>query len=153
MKSQGFTGIGSWSTGSLKLEDLIPAALDCLKTLDPVTHKAKQAEWNTVDDVDAWDEADCFYGEISDAIDGKLPPYLYWGSHEGDGADVGVWISHDSIADDRRSGELPSGDQLPDAVPGVGSLFLVVSDHGNMELYSAAQNDGVAVWHSVWSCV
>lgn len=151
-----FQGLGSWSEGTLITADVLDAALDCLRTLrqDLAAGFDKMLEDNEADsqehapDEDFW-TSDCaseILEEIEAAINDNLPPYLYWGAQEGDGACFGVWVSHESIEDDRRSGELPSGSELPDVVEG---SFLHVSDHGNMELYAA---DG-GHWVSVWSCV
>jgi len=148
---------------------LIPAALDCLTSIDEALGKAwaqkveacREASGDGDERIDYFDCADTdigseLYEELCAVIDGRLPAYLYWGSTDGDGADIGVWVSHDSIADDRRSGELPSGDQLPDEADAVAdgiTQFLHVSDHGNMELYAIVDGANGKVWRSVWGCV
>lgn len=42
--------------------------------------------------------------------------------------------------------------ELPDNPP-VGSLYCVVSDHGNATLYSGARVNGKATFHEIWSIV
>ena len=148
--------IGSWSEGTCKTEDILDAALDCLRSLDPALADGyqKMLDDNEQDSQEhAPDEdfrdSECaseILQEIEAKISDLLPPYLYWGAHEGDGAYFGVWVSHESIQDDIRSKELRSGEDFPDVVEGT---FLHVSDHGNLELYAAENGK----WVSLWSCV
>lgn len=158
MKSKPFQGIGSWVSGTCRPEDIIPAAMDCLASLtgpDPQQVKTLCQAWDDLPEGDddepfgestIGDERSWIYEQAEQLINENLPPYLYWGSHPGDGADTGVWVSWDSIEDDRRCGDLSSGSELPDMAEG---SFLVISDHGNATLYVAADGE----WHEVWGCV
>ncbi len=153
--------IGSISSGTLRLKDLIPAFVEELSLLSNrlsfedkkeasrlrelqseieqradeqlAYHESEQAAW----DLDT----------LTEELTLLAPPYCYFGTLEGDGADFGFWISEEGIAEARYEKTLPSGDELPELAVGE---FLVISDHGNMELY-AADTDGA--WVSVWSVV
>ena len=103
------------------------------------------------------DTATEILSDLSDRLNESAPPYVYFGSHEGDGADFGWWPNWHEINEDRQSDELPSGDELPEDGE-EGTLFLVVNERGNAELYRrrpsvfqrpAYQN----VYESLWSVV
>lgn len=150
-------GLGSVSTATLRTQDLIANFEDALQDSN-VTVKRPAAVNRYVRDrkVRNGDEQEASYylDELTEKLEELAPPYVYFGSHEGDGADFGYWVSFDSLEEDKDSGELPHGDQLPDSAED-GSLFLHVSDHGNLELYQykAAHDGHPAEWVSLWSVV
>lgn len=70
---------------------------------------------------------------LPDALQTFAGPYCYFGSHEGDGSDFGFWPSTYEIE------QLPKYDSTDDAKEaGEEGDFQVVSDHGNVEIYSAS---------------
>jgi hypothetical protein len=148
----GFS-LGSISTGTLRTEDLLSAFVDTLERLSDSKADRKLAKQGrkalsrlvrTGDD----EQAEYIREELFDRLNELAPPYVYFGSTEGDGADIGFFPSWDSIEEDRRTGELSSGEETSEAAE-IGSLFLTVSDHGNAELYRHTA-DG---WESLWSVV
>jgi hypothetical protein len=80
--------VGSISTGTLRMEDLIPAMLDagdCIHmTRDDRSEMRKLAgEYRRVEE-DDWflsEEAVWFYDELVQLLDGYCPPFTYLGSH------------------------------------------------------------------------
>lgn len=76
--------------------------------------------------------------DLTDLLEEVAPPYMYFGSHPGDGAEFGFWPCMESID------ELPRYDFLPDNLPG--EDFVVVTDHGNLSVYGA---DGKLLWDCV----
>lgn len=99
---------GSWTHGTLRSQDLIEAALDCLAYLGRQTSGAVQeraqkmhAKLRAEYDVDYHDEEGEFAdptfsaGDLLDDIVGEidraLPAGMYYGSTEGDGSDIGIW--------------------------------------------------------------
>jgi hypothetical protein len=76
--------------------------------------------------------------ELSELLNEIAPPYTYFGAHCGDGADFGFWPDFESID------EMPKFDDFPDTLPG--QDFVVVNDHGNMTIYSAAGE-------MLWDCI
>lgn len=158
--------LGSVSSGTMRADDLIPAFCDVVRELltvqdrlGNVTAETRQAFYDINsrmdDDKDgeyyASEEAEWDLECLFDTLSELAPHYTYFGASEGDGADYGFWPTWDSIEEDRRSGELPSGDDLPEDSTDSG-LFLLVSDHGNATLYEWSAGR-MADWREVWSCV
>lgn len=147
--------VGSVSSGTMLASDLVPTFAyelsrvcgddhaDLLASADAWVDGSADPETNDHDD--AGNE---LVDELMTALGDYCPDYCYFGAHEGDGADYGVWVSWDSVEDARRDGELESGDEIPDGASESG-MFLVVSDHGNATLY---RWDG-ARWVEVWGIV
>ena len=98
---------GSYSSATMREEDLIPCFLDAaeglrLSKLDRKQVRDIRKRYHGSDpDNDKpplngcepyWPEGaaeDCF--ELFDILDRYAPPYCYFGAHEGDGADYGCW--------------------------------------------------------------
>jgi hypothetical protein len=141
--------IGSIISGTLRSDDLLTAFAGELESLDAagkyagVVAAARSVRHES-------DEAHEVLGELEQALGEFAPPYAYFGSHRGDGADYGYWPDWDAIETDRRDATLPSADELP--ADGSGTpYFLHVSDHGNAELYEWDAKR--RAWRSVWGVV
>jgi hypothetical protein len=134
---------GSISTGTLLTEDLLSAFAYELEWIGEDEDKALIAEAHAMleaDDFgqDEWqDEAAELVDDLTDALNERAPPYCYFGAHAGDGADFGFWPSWDSID------ELPKFNDLADVPADIADDYVIVSDHGNVTLYSA---DGREIW-------
>lgn len=105
-----------------KLANLIGEAQDCF------------AEDGEEIDADKEHEASDLVNEtLPDALNSFAGPYQYFGAHCGDGSDFGFWPDMMAIE------ELPTYDDT-DAAKEAGETndFKVVSDHGNVEIYSAS---------------
>jgi len=61
------------------------------------------------------------------------PPYVYFGSHIGDGADIGFWPDIEGLQEDQTYGELDS------------SYSVEVNDHGNVSFFIKG--------NLAWDCV
>ncbi len=148
-----FAYIGSVSSGTMRPEDLIPRFLYVLGQLDKPAHDALVEEYEDVldsDDPDA-EQQDYALEALFDALDQCAPPYCYFGSHEGDGADYGFWISWDSLNEDTDNEFGPvvkvnAGDEWPNPLPDGAEFVLEVNDHGNATLLTATDEE-------VWSVV
>ena len=99
--------VGSIVHGSLRIEDLLPAFLFALEDVDAVAATrfgfelielgfgysqcgvcfGPREEWPNVDDETLIDIQE----EISDKLNEYVPAGCYFGAHEGDGSDFGVW--------------------------------------------------------------
>lgn len=138
--------IGSISSGSLKASDLVEAYWNELEYLlgqqdrpewrddaDKIRaiHGRLQDElWNEDGELTEDDEAlDFAVDKLTECLEQFAPPYCYFGSHAGDGADFGYWPDMDSID------ELPKFDEKPDDAQD--QDFAVVNDHGNVTVYGA----------------
>jgi hypothetical protein len=188
MTMKNTLAIGSVSTGTLLMSDLIPAVLDVLRPLR-LAREHRQAvaritrllaDMNdlpvTADEYFASDQSDEDYAKLCGIADCYCPPFCYFGSHEGDGADIGVWVSWDSIDTDVSEGGTITSDLSPSdlrefarqADRGVGRFtrvsavlrdrwskallsdyFHYVNDHGNSTLYRRVGRRFIIVWELV----
>lgn len=165
-----YAKLGSVSHGTMRPEDLIPAFVACLDDL----HKAMSLdvrpgeEMDCVQAVSAKDdwlgalerrmEADGYYEskeadwdleELFEHLNTFAPPYCYFGSHPGDGADYGFWPSLEALEDDVRYGEVLGVSDTSEVPEEYAGLVWHVNDHGNGTLYQWANGEG----EELWSCV
>ena len=91
------------------------------------------------------ESAEEFVSDLSDALQEFAPPYAYFGSHPGDGADYGFWV-FDDIVDEFGGLKVSDLSEVPADYSGE---VLHVNDHGNVTLYVA--NNGEL--SEVWGCV
>lgn len=143
--------IGSISHGTLRTEDLLSTFISELEGLmlvngayfsDPANRSERDRLNNFI-----YDGQDCFSEDgteidpekedlaselvnqsFPDALNQFAPSYCYFGSHEGDGSDIGYWPSMEQI------------DELPDVENGdeakeLGEDCKFVNDHGNVTVY------------------
>lgn len=147
-----YPGMGTIIHATLRDEDLIPAFIEAitphLKQLDvgmSIAIKDLIARWNkleTEESIEAYcetEESSFDIEELANALDSIAPPFIYFGSHPGDGADFGYWISDDAIEMGKQDRELTITEDLT-------KYTLQVNDHGNMELYKTTHEP-------IWSCV
>lgn len=83
---------GSYSTGTLRAEDLFPVLERAMRSVDPAQADKAQDEWNTTPsdwEQDEWRNE--IVADLMDALGEFCPEGHYFGGHEGDGADFGVW--------------------------------------------------------------
>jgi hypothetical protein len=133
--------VGSYSHGTLREVDLAEVLADMLREVE---HDDSEL-LALLDSIAAENEEDDASEVIMDAMDALqeyAPPFCCVGMHEGDGSDLGVWFEHDSFEEACRNGDvLKIGDssELDDmAKEDIVSYdyIAVVSDHGNVSLYS-----------------
>lgn len=152
-----FNYLGSISSGTMKVEDLLPTFLDVLKDIAPEAHAEMMEDATLADALDAdyyddWTDdqreaAEYTLNSLFDKLNEAAPPYCSFGAHEGDGADYGFWIAWDSINNAVTDGELLKVDDLSDVPDGYRGEVLSVNDHGNATLWTVS-HDG---WREVWS--
>lgn len=146
-----YASIGSVSTGTLLTQDLLDAF-------------ASELEYHVQRNADEWcseegrANRDCYMQlagwareanpgspqastlvnvDLIDALTEFAPPYCYFGTHEGDGADFGFWPAMDEI------NELPCYESVDAAVEaGEDNDFRTVTDHGNVTVWGS---DGTEV--------
>lgn len=83
MQDKVFQFAGTISSGTLRTEDLIEKFNQVLRALNPRRH-ASLAMNRPVDDQE-------YLVQIMDSLDLEAPEGMYFGTHEGDGADFGFW--------------------------------------------------------------
>ena len=135
---------GSVSCGTLRPEDLIPAFADVLESLDANgAYAALVREAGESMDIDAQDS---ILDDLRDALESFAPPYGYFGTLEGDGADFGFWPSHDAVQDAIHDKTAIKVDDMGDVPKGYTGDVFHVSDHGNLTYYVAKRGKCREVW-------
>ena len=139
----GKVDVGLYADSSSRDEwETLEIALETLELLDEEAARAYYTR-NSDDIAQALDE-DSLYEfteqlirEVSDLISERLPDYQYADySNTGDG--WGIWVSHDSLQDDIRYGEVATVDDGGNIVvkgEPIPTLAVHVNDHGNTTLY------------------
>ena len=139
--------LGSISTGTLRTEDLLPVFTATMRQfLTDNGHKSiyvERAETIIRNDFYDMELADELVGTLMDGIQGYCPPFVYFGTLEGDGADFGFWPDRDAIEEimplDRNVGE--GDDEIT-----IDGVIVQVSDHGNVTVMDRERN-------VIWSVV
>jgi hypothetical protein len=141
---------GSVSNGTMLESDLIPTFCYELRNQRP----CKREHLNLVREIEARQQSEGYYESedagfdlesLFDALDAYTAPYFYFGSHPGDGADYGFWLSEgfDSDFDGLKVSDLSD-------IPPAYVDEVVINDHGNVSLYNRGRNHRL---YEVWSLV
>ena len=88
-------------------------------------------------------DLDALFAELEEFA----PPYCYFGTHYGDGADLGFWPDWQFIEESRYCKDLPDADEIPEGYAG---NALEINDHGNTTLYYV---DETGDRHEIWAIV
>jgi len=158
-----FAIIGSISTCTLHPVHLASAYIEALRFLasrDKDEERRAQAlegleALDALLERDNLDEADEALAEfVHESAPGRFeaycPPYVYFGSLPGDGADIGFWPDIDGLTESAnyRDGVIcvPAGDEWPALASDIDHVF-EVNDHGNVTLFDARTRE------PLWDCV
>lgn len=148
--------LGTVSEGALLTEDLLDSFASTLEQLarqEPQNRAhlalAFQAQADFEDELISDEE---MVNEIlPDALQEYCPPFVYFGSHPGDGADFGFWPDLDGLQDALRYaeetdnvGERRIHDCACDSTHC--GVLVQVNDHGNVTVMDMGHN-------KLWSCV
>ena|ERR1700722_8471310 len=131
--------IGTVSNGTMRPEDLIPDFIWELRNQKPCRHRGLCTEIERRTHKDGYyDSEDAGYDleTLFDALGEYAPAYFYFGANSGDGADYGYWLS-ESFQDDFDGLRVSDTSEIPSGYFGE---VLLVTDHGNMSLYSKSRN-------------
>ena len=149
--------LGSISTGTLRPEHLLPVFVDTLLGIDnsnggqthgyPFTY---QNAWDSDYDADSyWNSAypDEDLEIVSNLLNELCPPFVYFGTLEGDGADFGFWPDRDAIQEaiDPTSC-LVRINANGDYVLEEDGVIVQYSDHGNVTVMDLERN---VIWSTV----
>jgi len=143
--------LGSVSCATMRPEDLIPTFVYELRNQRP----CKRAHRALLREIESRMESDSYFSSedsefdleaLFDALNEYCAPYFVFGSHPGDGADFGYWLG-EGFADDFDGLKVSDLSEVP--ADHVGEVLLV-SDHGNISLYSRGRNHRL---YEVWSIV
>ena len=150
--------LGSISHGTLRTQDLLPVFLETFMALGgnvPADLECgsyiEYLNWpnpaTTACDEDDkfWDSEDAMWDmeALMDGLNNLCPPFVYFGTLEGDGSDFGFWPDRDAIEEimplDRNVGE--GDDEIT-----IDGVIIQVSDHGNVTVMDIDRN-------VIWSVV
>ena len=139
--------LGSISTGTLRPEDLIPAFNNALTQM----HDGHYCDIDEMMNDEAGNAAE--FGKqpsndelqrrvvdrLMDELQDACPPFVYFGTLEGDGADFGFWPDMDRLEEEMRSttSDFQADNCWTLADDGV---IVNVSDHGNVTVMDMERN-------------
>jgi len=115
--------LGSISTGTLRPEDLLPRFMGALEELT-----------GTIEERYDEDNMD----ELIDDLNNACPPFVYFGTLEGDGADFGFWPDMDSLNEAMQYGDVTFHDD--ERILDEHDAIVQVSDHGNVTVMDMERN-------------
>jgi hypothetical protein len=147
-----YASFGSISHGTMRPEDLFPTFADELDhqlKQQPKSFKRRQYR-ERINEAKKFfrlttDQQGQLLDELFDALDDFAPPYAYFGTHPGDGADYGFWL-HEGFDQDFDGLKVSDTSEVPDDYTGE---VLHVNDHGNCALYSAENGKLTEIWSVV----
>jgi hypothetical protein len=149
----------------LRIEDLLPAAIDELEWLLEHGHeyagvdlsadwkrRAREIikEWEELPSLEDAEDPEGWYDEIFDMLNEAAPPYIYFGGSDGDPASVGWWPTFDTLEEDARYGEgVIKVDDLSEVPKNYTGLVMYVDDHGGVTLLEAKRGELEEIWGAV----
>lgn len=145
--------IGTISHGTMREEDLIPEFVYILKQFSKGKNKVQFKECKEIEkrikseNYYQSEEAGFDLNEfLFHALQDYALPYFYFGSHPGDGADYGFWLS-ENFEDEFDGLKVSDLSEVPKDYAGE---IVVINDHGNVSLYNKAKTQEP---REVWSIV
>jgi len=164
--------IGSISTGTLRPEDLLPVFIEALTALGGTlpadiecgthleyTNLPSYDKVGVIDDDDGFwrsEEAQWDVDALTDALQSHCPPFVYFGTLPGDGADFGFWPDMDSLHEAMQYVQIfPDEVQADYGVINTNPEYLTlpaegvivhVNDHGDVTVMDMERN-------VLWDCV
>ena len=129
--------LGSISTGTLRPEDLLPAFADAAESLcgDMAVRAVSTARIYLEPDAIVEDEQmQTCLEELRCLLDDACPPFIYFGSLPGDGADFGFWPDLEAIdaSCERQHHRRTHNPDTGEIVLEDDSVIVQVNDHGNV---------------------
>ena len=147
--------LGSISHGTLRTQDLLPVFLETLTALggDVPSDLECGAHIEYLNwpgpGTTACDEDDKFWSSeeamwdmeaLTDGLNNLCPPFVYFGTLEGDGADFGFWPDRDSLDEALTRHDVPNPDRDGCQVLEDEGVIIQVSDHGNVTAMDMERN-------------
>ena len=151
--------LGSISTGTLRTQDLlpvfletfialggnVPSDLECGSYIEYLNWPNPETTACNEDDK-FWDSEDAMWDmeALTNVLNNLCPPFVYFGTLEGDGADFGFWPDMEALNEAMQNmGMASESDEEILAEEGV---IVQVSDHGNVTVMDIDRN-------VIWSVV
>jgi hypothetical protein len=107
--------LGSYSHGTMNAGSLIQRFLPAAHEVAPDKAVHLQTAYERLCAEDNDEGTEDLLDELFDLLNAHCPPYTYFGAHEGDGSDYGVWIDWESLEEDLREGSVDPEGSLGDA--------------------------------------
>jgi len=147
--------IGSISHGTSRSEDLAYALIGAMLSEGWTEESPRIVELRDVESgADTISDSEVI-ADAMDDLNNCVPPYCYFGAHEGDESDLGVWFDHDSFEQSCQDGDILKVSDLADLdnqdkeyLAGF-DFVAVVNCHGNVTLYPVVVTVGKALWDIV----
>ena len=129
--------VGSISTGTLNPEDLLPTFARALERHAP-DHALVTAAYA----IQVYDDggASELINEIQAELQNYCPPFVTFGTLEGDGADFGFWPDMDSLEEALIDPEWTLIDGELYRIPRDEAVLVHVNDHGNVTVMDLERN-------------
>ncbi len=140
-----YANVGSISSGTMHSEDLIPTFLDELEYYAKRNHRKEHLALVKCirEDMDKPNYFDSDLNEeLFDALQEYALPYFHFGSHPGDGADYGFWLSEDF----ENEFDGLKVEDTSDVPTGYTGEVLHINDHSNMTLYKCVRGRLYEIW-------
>ena len=151
--------LGSISTGTLRTQDLlpvfletfialggnVPSDLECGSYIEYLNWPNPETTACNEDDK-FWDSEDAMWDmeALTNGLNNLCPPFVYFGTLEGDGSDFGFWPDMEALNEAMQNmGMASESDEEILAEEGV---IVQVSDHGNVTVMDIDRN-------VIWSVV
>lgn len=156
MKARKFSygSMGTVSHGTLRNQDLLPAFCEELRWLG---HRSKEltiierrvnsalnGRFKNNDEYFDDEESMWDFGRLVEMLQEHALPYMYFGSHVGDGSDYGFWIDDlEMVYDGLKVDDL---NKIPNKYNGE---VLHINERGNATLYNAKHGKLTEIWSVV----
>jgi len=129
--------VGSISTGTLNPEDLLPTFARELER-----HAPDHAMVTAAYAIQVYDDggASELINDIQDELQNYCPPFVTFGTLEGDGADFGFWPDMDSLEEALIDPEWTLIDGELYRIPRDEAVLVHVNDHGNVTVMDLERN-------------
>ena len=126
--------LGSISTGTLRTEDLLEAFHS---TIAASGTSPALAEDGYIDGGEPYSAGELL--EVyTEQLESLCPPFVYFGTHPGDGADFGFWPDMDSLNEAMQYGDVTFHDD--ERILDEHDAIVQVSDHGNVTVMDMERN-------------
>lgn len=134
--------LGTVIHGTSLAEDIIPALIETLATISQEEAEAWQNTWKSRDE----DEDYLAYEALPNALQKHCPPYTYFGSHEGNSSDIGVWVNREQIYEAMEDPGTLQAVYQGQPVPR-GSKHVVIMNEQDYPVALLDGTTGVEIWH------
>ena len=125
--------LGSISTGTLRTEDLLAAFHSTIAASGTPPALAEDGYIDGGEPYSAGELLEVY----TEQLESLCPPFVYFGTHEGDGADFGFWPDIETIQEIVNIAECDASQGISCPDDGV---IVQVSDHGNVTVTDMERN-------------